>query len=830
MYVLGGAGILRGLVRSRKGDECMKRKKQLRNRLTAILTAVLIGFCVIAVRHPAATRQDAADTVFAATEDSFSESCALDDILKGETEEESDVREAFRLASDFPEEYRELGYQAFYTKGLESGFIFVYRDSEIRLREAVTSPEGLVWAANYEKYLSALSRMTGVCRKYLICVFNTDLPSNAPGVNHENWFHISQEYAYAAAGGILNNRFTHTFLHETAHSFHVNFYKMMFNSEEEVFVNLRMICAMHWAGLDSESVMMTNATSKWTWADPAVDSKYHIQDADLIALQDPAYQDYYPEGSRLYDLWDMKTTFVPMSLPQNIAFAVCSETASDRYLSRLALILNTAADKPVFLSAKEDPSDRNNWLNTDAVAENWASVTEEEWEQLSVLCISDIKQVSLPSHTENLVRMFYAYQSRCTEELRYFCLKEENGKKVRNEYTVSVTPTVKRWISESCDTEGDVFCISGNLIQACNVFDYLGVDIDSAEIRNPNLNTASTVRNFCLKNLTPDRETSHAYILTVAEPMIIVQPADADASIGDTVSFYVDAVGGEMSFQWQFNNGSGWRDSTMDGADTQSVSKEVLEGRDGQQYRCIITLPNGEELISEAATLRIRPTITVQPADTETAYNEKAVFSVAANGRDLSYQWEYNSGRGWNPSTAAGAKSASVRVTATAAHNGHLYRCVITGGSGAQTVSESAVLNVIPALRDQPENVIAEAGENAVFRVSAFGKDLSYCWQYSDGSEWTDADTEGADSDALSVLAEAELDGRQYRCIISLPNGNQVISDIAVLKILSESSELTENPPAETDESDTEFASSEMPDTESNEDISELKTALSESQ
>ena len=171
----------------------MKPKKTLKKRLAAFLTSALILISGAAAAVPRLLQQSVSDRVSAAADDSFSESRLLDDLLRSDDDSEAEIRDAFLSASDFPVSYRELGYEVFYSKGLASDFILVYNSRDFDLRAAVTSPEGLLWASNYAKYLSVLSQMTGVQRKNLICVFNTDLDSGYPGANHDTWFHISHD-------------------------------------------------------------------------------------------------------------------------------------------------------------------------------------------------------------------------------------------------------------------------------------------------------------------------------------------------------------------------------------------------------------------------------------------------------------------------------------------------------------------------------------------------------------------------------------------------------------------------------------------------------------
>ena len=43
-----------------------------------------------------------------------------------------------------------------------------------------------------------------------------------------------------------------------------------------------------------------------------------------------------------------------------------------------------------------------------------------------------------------------------------------------------------------------------------------------------------------------------------------------------------------------------------------------------------------------------------------------------------------------------------------------------------------------------------------------------YQWQWSsNGTDWTDCDESGSDTDTLGLTTEEELDGRMYRCVVT---------------------------------------------------------------
>ncbi len=84
------------------------------------------------------------------------------------------------------------------------------------------------------------------------------------------------------------------------------------------------------------------------------------------------------------------------------------------------------------------------------------------------------------------------------------------------------------------------------------------------------------------------------------------QPMDFIGEVGQTARFTVEAVGDSLTYQWQYKNaksGSTWANSSASGNKTKTLKVAITAGRNGQQYRCIITDADGNSVISDAGSL-----------------------------------------------------------------------------------------------------------------------------------------------------------------------------------------------------------------------------------
>lgn len=98
-----------------------------------------------------------------------------------------------------------------------------------------------------------------------------------------------------------------------------------------------------------------------------------------------------------------------------------------------------------------------------------------------------------------------------------------------------------------------------------------------------------------------------AELHVMMSPLIIAQPVDVKASVGDTVKFSVQAVGGDLQYQWYYRVGTKdkWRECNIKGSDSPEYSLTVKDYHDGYQYRCEIVNGLGK-VYTEVVTLTLK--------------------------------------------------------------------------------------------------------------------------------------------------------------------------------------------------------------------------------
>lgn len=176
------------------------------------------------------------------------------------------------------------------------------------------------------------------------------------------------------------------------------------------------------------------------------------------------------------------------------------------------------------------------------------------------------------------------------------------------------------------------------------------------------------------------------------------------------------------------------------------------------------------------AMVNATATITSQPTSVTVCEGNPAVFSVVANGSNLTYQWEQSANGGGNWNSIANATANSYSVIATAAVKNYLYRCVIISPSCENVTSNSATLwvNSKPAIAVQPQSISATPNVTAMFGLKANGTALNYQWQQStDQSTWSNI--AGATGSCLNAASVSSY----YRCIVGGSCVPTVTSSIA---------------------------------------------------
>ena len=178
------------------------------------------------------------------------------------------------------------------------------------------------------------------------------------------------------------------------------------------------------------------------------------------------------------------------------------------------------------------------------------------------------------------------------------------------------------------------------------------------------------------------------------------------------------------------------------------------------------------------------PSITQHPAGATAAIGDTALFTVAATGGNLRYQWQKDGVDVSDGNGLSGVTSPILQITDIQAGHAGGYRCVVSNRHGSVD-SSTATLSVSttdkPTITGQPSTQPVCPGGTAAFSVTATGEGtLSYQWQ-KDGVDLVDGGHySGATSPTLSVTPADASDVARYRSVVTNAGGSSSSNDAAL--------------------------------------------------
>lgn len=312
--------------------------------------------------------------------------------------------------------------------------------------------------------------------------------------------------------------------------------------------------------------------------------------------------------------------------------------------------------------------------------------------------------------------------------------------------------------------------------------------LTSVPVRYNNYRYRVTVTGTCAPAVSSNIVTLNVTVVT----SILKQPEDSTVCEFSAVSFSTDAVGANLSFRWQVNTGSSWSDVSNNGIYMGAGTNELTifgatRLMNGYRYRVIIGSDCSADITSGEALLTVNtsPVITNQPVNVKSCPGSTATFTVGADGSGLDYQWQVNSGTGFNDVTDGGNYSGTGTSSFTISNlslamNGYLVRVVVSGACPPPVYSSYAVLNVYsePSILVQPVDAEVCEFSSVIYysQVYTTGAGETMQWQVNQGTGWTNISEGGIYSGTLGpqlVISSATIpmSGWRYRLQITGPCG-----------------------------------------------------------
>ena len=198
---------------------------------------------------------------------------------------------------------------------------------------------------------------------------------------------------------------------------------------------------------------------------------------------------------------------------------------------------------------------------------------------------------------------------------------------------------------------------------------------------------------------------------------------------------------------------------TAAGMKGQSVEMNIkaIAVKDGMQDSAVMTYTYTINLSAETPEIKV-PVITSQPQDVTVKAGKMATFTVEATGTGLTYQWERDTGTGFEKWGGINGTSASFTTgVLSKGCSGYKYRCIVSNSAGFVT-SRSATLTVEDDTTPPSETtyiITATAGENGSISPSGSvevkeGADQTFTITADEGYEIENLKVDGSEVSAAS--------------------------------------------------------------------------------
>ncbi len=356
----------------------------------------------------------------------------------------------------------------------------------------------------------------------------------------------------------------------------------------------------------------------------------------------------------------------------------------------------------------------------------------------------------------------------------------------------SITPTGDPADASRCPGSSVTFsCAASGSYKTYQWYKIAGAttsEISGATNYNYTFTTAESHDNtqyFCrVSNGCGSDDTEPATLTVFHDFTNITNPVPDMTCEGVNANFSVSYNGDETSKTWQVWNGSDYitinDNSTYSGTKTNTLTVKTppatLNNNWYNFHLVNSTCSWDEETNGAKLTVYTKlKNISVVPSGTIILCDgDKSNLILDYDGDSpISIQWqEYSTS--WH--NISGETGETLQITASINRNNYRYRALLTQSNDCNTSLYSPEVTVsvksLPIVDSHPQPVPKCSGENANFSVTASGSNLTYQWQYTKLSNWTNLTNDSCFSNVTSPTLDItgidqDIDQSYYRCKIT---------------------------------------------------------------
>ncbi|TAH27128.1 MAG: hypothetical protein EAZ07_02530 [Cytophagales bacterium] len=299
-----------------------------------------------------------------------------------------------------------------------------------------------------------------------------------------------------------------------------------------------------------------------------------------------------------------------------------------------------------------------------------------------------------------------------------------------NEATLTVNPSTvinrqpnNAIICENSDTLFTINATGTNLSYQWrkNNTNILSETNDTIKIVNALLSSNNDEYDVIVSGTCGNVTSSKARLTINRNTRIESQPINTEVCQGANANFLVSASGTNLSYQWRENG------NTINNQTNTSITIiNTNIAQNNSLYDLVVTGACGQVITNKARlTVNQNTTITANPQGLIVCEGTNALFSVAASGTNVTYQWRENGVNLQSQTTPS-----YTLVAANPNQSSNRYDVIVSGLCGNLTSSvANLIVNRNTFITLQPKDTIVCAGVPVRFSSLATGSNLGYQWR-----------------------------------------------------------------------------------------------------
>jgi hypothetical protein len=328
----------------------------------------------------------------------------------------------------------------------------------------------------------------------------------------------------------------------------------------------------------------------------------------------------------------------------------------------------------------------------------------------------------------------------------------------------------------------------GSPAVAVNTYSWTSVPAGfTSTVANPTVSPlVTTTYTLVETNDANGCQQSNSVTVTISTGTVIVaQPADQLACVGNSVSFTVTATGTDLTYQWRRGTVNLTDGGTISGATTATLTINPVKMSDAAtDYNVVISGACSSTETSENVSLEVESAPTIS---TSACIGSTVSFSANATGSALTYQWRKGNVDLTDGGNISGATSPTLTINPVSASDASPnYNVVITGtcSPDATSLNIGLVVNAGFSITAEPTNQEACVGNAAVFTVGTTGTGLTYQWRKGTVNLTNGGNISGATSPTLTINPVSAADvASDYNVVVTGPCSPMATSNAAALSL-----------------------------------------------